>query len=118
MAGKSSKRIRTAPLLTCRTVPLTDPAEIAKLEAMTKRYNEAERLAEAYKAAWMSKRSTAAELWQLVGQLSAPSRMQLLTELAAQLSTQEQSQLVKQLLAQLPADARQNLRAGADSAIS
>jgi hypothetical protein len=43
MAAKSSKRTRTAPVQTYSLVPITDPAEIAELEARIKKYEERER---------------------------------------------------------------------------
>jgi hypothetical protein len=110
MAGKSLKRIPTAPMQKYAAVPITDPAEIAELEAKLKRCQDAERPVRTRGAARISNRSTTADLLELAEQLSAQSRVHLTKELAAQLSADEQFELVKQLVAQLPADHRQRLR--------
>src|SRR5207253_1017625 len=115
MADKSLKRIRvkgirTAPMQTCVAVPITDPAEIAELEARIKRYEDGDRLAQTCVSAALLKKLTAAELLELAGQLSARSRVQLITGLAAQMSAKGQTDLVKELTAQLRANGRQRLR--------
>jgi hypothetical protein len=92
-----------------KTIPVTDPAEIAKLEAMRKRYDEAERLAQGVLAAVLSKKLKAAELLELAGYLSARGRFQLITRLAAHMSVKEQAELVQHLTAQLPANGRERL---------
>jgi hypothetical protein len=111
MAGKSLKRrrakgLRIAPLQTYKTVPITDPAEIAKLEAMTKRYDEAERLAQGVLSAVLAKKLTARMLMELAERLSPRGRIQLTTRLASQLPATEQAELVQQLTAQLPPNGR------------
>ncbi len=110
MAGKSLKRIPTAPTQKYEAVPITDPTEIAELEAKLKRFQDAERADRTPASARVSKATTVSELLELAGQLSAQGRVKLITEIAAQLSAEEQSDLVKRLVAQLPADARQGLR--------
>jgi hypothetical protein len=75
MAEKSLKRIRVkglrvASMQTCVAVPITDPAEIAELEARIKRYEDGERAARIRSSAWASKKITVAELLEQASQLS------------------------------------------------
>jgi hypothetical protein len=115
MAEKSLKRIRVkglrvAPMQTCVAVPITDPAEIAELEARIKRYEDGERSARIRSSAWASKKITVAELLELASQLSARSRVQLVTGLSAQMSAKEQAALIKQLMGKHAADGHHRLR--------
>jgi hypothetical protein len=112
MAAKSLKRIRVkglriAPLQTYRAVPITDPSEIAELEARIKRYEESEAAARTRGSTGVLKKVSATELLELAGQLSARSRFQLVTGLAAQMSAKERAALIKQLMGRHPADGRQ-----------
>jgi hypothetical protein len=91
-------------------VPITDPAEIAELEARIKPYEDSQRAARIRESAWLSKRTTVAELLELAGLLSGRSRVQLITRLAAQLPAKEQAELIKQLLGKHPVDGRQRVR--------
>ena len=106
MAGKSLKRTRTAAMQNYEAVPITDPVEIAELEAKLKRFQDAAAPVPTPSSASVSRATTTAELLELAEGLSTQSRIELIIEIAARLSAEEQSDLVKRLVAQLPTDAR------------
>jgi hypothetical protein len=109
MPRKSLQPMPSVPLQEYTAVPITDPAEIAELEAKIKAYQDGGRPARPHEADRRSKPSTSAELLELARQLPVQARVRVLTELAAQLSAAEQAELVNHLLAQLPAEARERL---------
>jgi len=110
MPRKSLQRMPTAPLQEYTAVPITDPAEIAELEARVRAYQDGGRAVRPHEADGRSKPSTTAELLELARQLPVQARVRVVTELAAQLSAAEQAELVNHLLAQLPAEARERLK--------
>jgi hypothetical protein len=84
-------------------VPITDPTEIAELEAKLKRFEDTAGRVRAPGSTRLSK-GTTAKLLELAEQLSEQSRVELITQIASGLSKVQQSTLVKQLRAQLGAD--------------
>jgi hypothetical protein len=109
MAGKTFKQVPTAPLQVYTAVPITDPAEIAELEAKLKRYKDAERPVRTRGTSPMSNKTTTAEVLELARQLSAEKRLQLITQLATQFSPEERLELLERLAGQLRRDAQQQL---------
>jgi hypothetical protein len=79
MQGKKLKRIPAPPMRTYDAVPITDPMEIAELEAKLKTYQNAERPVGTRGIPGVSKWTAAAELLQLAGPPSAQSRILILT---------------------------------------
>jgi uncharacterized tellurite resistance protein B-like protein len=96
MAGKSVKRIPTAPLQKLEAVPVTDPAELAALEEAVARNRQVDQ-------------ATVAEVVERIRQLPAAKRLRATIQLAALLTTDERFQLVKQVLADLPEDVHHRL---------
>ena len=97
MAGKNLKQVPTTPVQEYAAVPITDPAEIAELEAKIKQYENAEHAVRTRGAARLSKKATACEVLEQARQLSANERFLLVTELAAQLTPIKRREIIEQL---------------------
>jgi hypothetical protein len=96
MPRKNLERIPTAPLREYTAVPITDPAEIAQLEAKLKAYQEGGPV-RSHEADSRSQPSAAADLLELVRQLTPQARLHVVKDLAAQLSAEEQAELLDHL---------------------
>jgi|SRR5437870_273164 len=96
MAGKTVKRIPTAPLQKLEAVPVTDPAELAALEEAVARNRQVDQ-------------ATVAEVVEQIRQLPAAKRLRVTIQLAASLTADERFQLLERLLAELPDDVHHRL---------
>jgi hypothetical protein len=101
MAHKRSSTPRMGSLQTLKAVPITDPAEQARINRL---FDESETV-DIYTGRLIETKPTAAKVAKLCRQLAAPKRLAAITQMAAELSPTAQRKLIEQLLSQLPPDA-------------
>jgi hypothetical protein len=97
MPRKSVARLPAARLQEYTAIPITDPAEIAELEAKIKAHEKEKRPVTPRELDHASKPLTSAELIALAGQLPRLERVRLVAEIAAQLSADEKAELLERL---------------------
>ena len=97
MAARNSRKLFNTPVQKYKTVPISDPLEIARIETLINRHRTAERIAQASGVSGTSREPTTADVLELATQLPAQRQIQIITTLASRLSNKELSILRKSL---------------------